>query len=132
MLAAGDGAPSIIVSAVELTFGILAVSIPTYRPLYYAIFPGRRDKSGYAHNSGFRVASSIRAHSNSIQNYVDISASGNPSSPRFGQTGIINVTDDVELVVTHTNRGRAWVGVAEDDEQRLVKPGKAVVSNTPG
>lgn len=61
-----------MVSIIEVTVGIVAVSIPTYRPVYRAILGrGRCDKSsdGYNHSRD-RMSMNIRGYNNVVQKNV--------------------------------------------------------------
>ncbi|KAI0141915.1 hypothetical protein GGR57DRAFT_519895 [Xylariaceae sp. FL1272] len=89
------------ISIVETTVGILAVSIPTYKPLYVRLFgrPKRRssDGGGDSNSSGLQKGS------------IPLSAQGS-RNPH------IRITHQIEQV-RHANLGGAWVEVPDEDER---------------
>ncbi|KAI1264775.1 hypothetical protein F5Y18DRAFT_78615 [Xylariaceae sp. FL1019] len=89
------------ITIVETTVGILAVSIPTYKPLYVRLFRGAKRRSS---NDGSDSNSSFQRRS------IPLSAQGSPRSHH------IRITHQIDMV-RHTNRGGAWVEVPEEDER---------------
>ncbi|KAI1350752.1 hypothetical protein F5Y01DRAFT_325818 [Xylaria sp. FL0043] len=97
-----DVAPTIIMNVLEITAGMLAVSMPTYRPLYKHIFGREISREGISRDS-----SSTQV------------CCGHMGSNHSG----INVTNHIELV-RHTNKSGQWVRVTDEDEEDLCKSTK--------
>lgn len=101
--------PAGMLSVVELMAGILAVSLPNYRPLYRALV--KRDK-------GSTPRSSENPYSNGSRS-VKITGGG---FAKNNNDGII-VTDEVDINLTPYNRKDGnWVRVGDDDESGLYTP----------
>jgi hypothetical protein len=99
-----------MLSVVELMTGILAVSLPVYRPLYRRVMG--RD------NTASTQRSSDNPYSNGSRS-VKITAGGFTKNNGDG----IVVTDEVDINLTPYNRkGGAWVRVGDEDESRLYTP----------
>ncbi|KAI1416809.1 hypothetical protein F5Y13DRAFT_204156 [Hypoxylon sp. FL1857] len=114
---AWDAAPSLIVSIVELTVGMLAVSVPTYRPLYRRMFSRSIDDSRWRFEGPTKDTLKKELYGRDTQTTVNVSASrGYFQDAPPG----INVVDQIELV-RHTNRSGNWVRV-DDDGERLCEP----------
>ncbi|KAI3331630.1 hypothetical protein HD806DRAFT_477917 [Xylariaceae sp. AK1471] len=104
------------ISIIETTVGILAVSIPTYKPLYKRLV----DSSNYYFRRGYMENSSNKDK----QRGELPQKSMIPSAPRESHVAPhINVTHQIELV-RHTKMGGSWVRVSEDDERQLYDPGQ--------
>lgn len=103
--------PAGMLSVVELMAGILAVSIPVYRPLWRRVV------------SKDSTASTQRSLENPYSNgsrSVQITAGG--YSSKSNSDGIV-VTDEVDIDLSPYNRkGGAWVRVQDDDTSGLYTP----------
>ncbi|KAI1490019.1 hypothetical protein F5X96DRAFT_679383 [Biscogniauxia mediterranea] len=107
--------PAAMIGAVELMAGILAVSMPTYRPLYYQLFkrtevpklykgPDGSYKGSYSINNG-------RIYTNNLPHTVSVSVDTSSGDPAPG----INITDQIELI-RHTHKNGVWVRVPDNSE----------------
>ncbi|KAI8628967.1 hypothetical protein F5Y19DRAFT_464918 [Xylariaceae sp. FL1651] len=108
-----DAAPTVIVSVVEITIGMLAVSIPTYRPLYRYLFGGGSDNTTTTYVSSYKETLHKNLYGKDTQNDVNVTSPGMHIGP--GHDGI-NVTNHIELI-RHTNRSGSWVRVLDEDEE---------------
>ncbi|RYC54164.1 hypothetical protein CHU98_g12043 [Xylaria longipes] len=99
--------PSALLAATELTVGFLAVSFPTYRPLFTK--PARTN--GSDHRSTKLRDSSRARHDgfNQSQHEVTVSAARDRSARHIG----IMVTDEIELL-RHSNTGGGWMKVPDN------------------
>ncbi|KAI1172112.1 hypothetical protein F4777DRAFT_19693 [Nemania sp. FL0916] len=105
-----DQVPSGLLAATELTVGLLAISFPTYRPL----FRGLGRVSGSARPIKF--GDSPSAHHDIFsrcQHRVTVSAAQDRSALHNG----IVVTDEIELM-RHSNPGGNWMDVLDEEEPR--------------
>ncbi|KAI0870305.1 hypothetical protein GGS24DRAFT_493099 [Hypoxylon argillaceum] len=114
-----DVVPSTIVSVVEIAVGMLAVSIPTYHPLYEYVTGGKKCiKSKNTRVCKYKEALHIGLYGEGMRNDVNITSPGiHMGSDHTG----INVTNHIELV-RHTNKSGNWVRVMDEDEEELHKP----------
>lgn len=115
--------PTAIVSVAEITLGMLAVSIPTYRPLYERIFGGRggiRRESNGANACRYKETLHMGLYGAGTRNDVNVTSPGTHIGCSHGG---INVTNHIELV-RHTNKSGNWVRVTDEDEdeEQLCKP----------
>ncbi|KAI1433477.1 hypothetical protein GGR50DRAFT_705391 [Xylaria sp. CBS 124048] len=95
------------VSAAELLVGILAASIPTYRPLYRRYFQRLKNVSGNSGNDSNppgkgQLPSQSRGANISARQGVTVNGPG------------VHVTDEIELT-RHTFRDGAWVRLADEE-----------------
>lgn len=105
-----DNMPAGMLSVVELMAGILAVSLPVYRPLYRRLV--NKDKGGTTQQSSDNPYSS---GSRSVQ----ITGGG---FSKNNSDGIV-VTDEVDINLTPYNRRDGhWVRVGDEDESGLYTP----------
>ncbi|KAI0433899.1 hypothetical protein F5Y09DRAFT_350484 [Xylaria sp. FL1042] len=113
-----DAAPTIIMNVLEITAGMLAVSMPTYRPLYKHIFRGgiSKDRSS-TQVCRYKETLHMGLYGKGTHNDVNVSSPGvHLGSNHSG----INVTNHIELV-RHTNKSGQWVRVTDEDEEELGK-----------
>ncbi|KAI1424480.1 hypothetical protein F5Y12DRAFT_797059 [Xylaria sp. FL1777] len=113
-----DAAPTVIVSVLEVTIGMLAVSIPTYRPLYKQI-SGRRMSSdtNSTRACSYKETLHIGLYGKNAHTNVNVTSPGtHMGSDHSG----INVTNHIELI-RHTNKSGHWVRVTDEDEEELCK-----------
>ncbi|KAI1177355.1 hypothetical protein F4777DRAFT_542691 [Nemania sp. FL0916] len=103
-----ENSPAIIVGLVEITIGILAVSISTYRPLYQHFSRSGAPLNGSDHE----------AKGSAVDRYTDVSYTArvliDSSAAVDAQFHGILATDQIELV-RHTKQGGTWVQI--DDGQ---------------
>lgn len=114
--AVGTAIPAGWVSEAELCVGFLAVSMPTYRPIYRKIVDGSVDGPDASTGNSYQRPLA-RGNDKNGSHSVKVSAEQlHLSSP--SQQGI-SVTDDVELV-HHVRHDGAWVMVPDDglDEEQ--------------
>ncbi|KAF2965286.1 hypothetical protein GQX73_g8295 [Xylaria multiplex] len=111
-----DNIPAGLLSVVELMTGILAASIPTYRPLYQRLFYGpavaSQQPTGKGSMSGKGSEATVNDQTfvrNSSRN-VSVSAGRFPPEFRPG----ISVTDQIEMVV-YSNKGGNWKRVSDTE-----------------
>ncbi|RFU74508.1 integral membrane [Trichoderma arundinaceum] len=105
-----DNMPAGMLSVVELMTGILAASLPIYRPLYRRIVS--RDIAGSTERS------SENPYANGSRS-VKITGGGYSKNNSDG----IVVTDEVDIDLSPYNRkGGAWVRVEDEDESGLYTP----------
>ncbi|KAI0378947.1 hypothetical protein F5Y04DRAFT_290669 [Hypomontagnella monticulosa] len=118
---AWEAVPSLIVSLVEATFGMLAVSVPTYRPLYRRIFHRSAEDLRWHSDGATKDSMKKGLYGREVQTNVNVSAAkGHLPDVSPG----INVVDQIELV-RHANRSGKWVRISDDDEQKLYEPAQA-------
>lgn len=113
--AAWDTVPTAIVSVIEITLGMLAVSIPTYLPLHEHIFGGRRGvcrKGSGASSCRYKETLHMGFYGECTRNDVNVTSPGTHVGCSHGG---INVTNHIELV-RHTNKSGNWVRVTDEDE----------------
>ncbi|KAH6605229.1 integral membrane [Trichoderma cornu-damae] len=105
-----DNIPAGMLSVVELMAGILAVSLPIYRPLYRRVFA--RDGTGGTQRSPENpCANGSRS--------VKITGGGSSKSTSDG----IVVTDEVDIdLSTYNRKGGAWFRVGDEDESGPYAP----------
>ncbi|KAI1181341.1 hypothetical protein F4777DRAFT_526933 [Nemania sp. FL0916] len=117
-----DVVPTGIIGMVEITIGLLAVSIPTYRPLYEHIFGGERERSDKrtSHPLKFMETLHMGIYGQGPRNDVNVTSHGTHMG--CDHAGI-NVTNHIELV-RHANRCGNWVRVTDEDEEELCKHGR--------
>ncbi|RYP41490.1 hypothetical protein DL767_000995 [Monosporascus sp. MG133] len=136
------GIPAAMINIVELMAGILAASIPTYRPLYrrwlqrgtlpihnksnprHYYHGGERNNS--RRNNKSRASDTDggfgdNALPHSVEVKVGCSNRAGDNHGRILSRGI-NVTEQIELVRHVTNANGTWVRVPDDDEVRLYNP----------
>ncbi|KAI0157907.1 hypothetical protein GGR52DRAFT_180575 [Hypoxylon sp. FL1284] len=101
--------PSIL-SIVELMAGFLAVSIPTYQPLYRRILHGTESKELQNIQRGDKYARSGAQYLWNTPRNVEIFATSSSDEPK---PWAINVTNHIELS-THSTAGGSWVRVPEE------------------
>lgn len=115
----GVAVPALLISQVEVCFGLLVVSVPTYRPLYRKLVYGTAEKESQPGISGprplaylgFKKISSYASKWNDSEHRVEITAGKDArDSPRG-----ICIQDDVELV-RHIQRDGIWVRVSDDTQ----------------
>ncbi|KAK5634921.1 hypothetical protein RRF57_010633 [Xylaria bambusicola] len=116
-----DAAPAVIVSLLEIVVGMLAVSMPTYLPLYKHIFRG----GGCRRSDGSRVCSyketlHIGLYGKGTHNAVNVTS---PGTHMGCDHGGISVTNHIELI-RHANESGQWVRVTDDEEEELCEPTK--------
>lgn len=113
-----DTTPTFILSVIEITVGMLAVSMPTYLPLYKHIF-GRVTCTSRTDTRACKYKESLRMgfYNVGAQNDVNVTSPGTHMGTDHGG---INVTNHIELV-RHTNRSGNWVRVTDEDEEGLCK-----------
>ena len=107
----GDNIPAGLVSVPEHMVGMLAASIPTYRPLYQHLIHGSA-KSNQNFNSGY---SRTRSIDDSFEPRTYMPRSVNISSGGLSNTirpGGVNITNQIQLSV-HSGSGRDWGRVPE-------------------
>ncbi|KAI0456253.1 hypothetical protein F5B21DRAFT_522714 [Xylaria acuta] len=109
-----DAAPAFIISVVEIAVGMLAISIPTYRPLYEHVFGGGgcRD-SNTARACRYKETLHMGLYGKDAQTDVNVTS---PGTHMGCDHGGINVTNHIELV-RHTKKSGSWVRVTDDDEE---------------
>ncbi|KAI2640979.1 hypothetical protein GGS21DRAFT_351828 [Xylaria nigripes] len=112
--------PTVIVSLVETTVGMLAVSMPTYLPFFKRTL---RSKSSTRSNLASRASTCykdalhMRLYGREGRNQVKVTSPGMHTEAEHGG---INVTNHIELI-RHTNKSGSWVRVNEEDEEELCK-----------
>ncbi|KAI0402872.1 hypothetical protein F4802DRAFT_574104 [Xylaria palmicola] len=103
-----------IVSIVEITVGMLAISIPTYRPLYEHLFRGGvRGNNDNTCDCGYKEALHMGLYGGEAQSNVKVTS---PGTHVGSDHGGINVTNHIELV-RHTKKSGNWVRVTDEDEE---------------
>jgi hypothetical protein len=101
--------PAGMLSVVELMAGILAVSLPVYRPLYRRLV--NKDRGGTQRSSENPYSSGSRS--------IKITGGG---FTKNNSEGIV-VTDEVDINLTPYNRKDGnWVQVGDEDELGLYSP----------
>lgn len=124
----GEAVPSLIVSLVEATFGMLAVSVPTYRPLYRRIFYRSAEDLRWRFEEVTKETTREGLYGKEIRTDVNISTSrGHSHDTPPG----IKVVDQIELA-RHENRSGNWLRVSDDDEQILREPEHAAIRTSKG
>ena len=121
----GDNIPAGLLSTAELMVGILAASMPTYRPLWRHLRHDENHGSTDASNSGYGY------RFENSKNTVNITG-GRGSVPLSGVG--INVTNQVEMSV-HPNHRDEWMRVSDetdDDQHRLTTQYGRAVSTPEG
>ncbi|KAI2633170.1 hypothetical protein GGS26DRAFT_590766 [Hypomontagnella submonticulosa] len=125
---AWEAVPSLIVSLVEATFGMLAVSVPTYRPLYRRIFYRSAEDLRWRFEEVTKETTREGLYGKEIRTDVNISTSrGHSHDTPPG----IKVVDQIELA-RHENRSGNWLRVSDDDEQILREPEHAAIRTSKG
>ncbi|KAI1756885.1 hypothetical protein F4782DRAFT_549283 [Xylaria castorea] len=119
-----DAVPAFIVSLVEIVVGMLAISIPTYRPLYEHVFGGGvcRDSKLNARVRRYKETLHMDLYGKDAQNDVNVTS---PGTHMGCDHGGINVTNHIELV-RHAKKSGSWVRVTDDEEEELCKPTERV------
>ncbi|GAW11604.1 hypothetical protein ANO14919_009510 [Xylariales sp. No.14919] len=113
-----DAAPTVIVSVFEITVGMLAVSIPTYQPLYKHVFGARIcSNNNNTRACCYKETLHIGLYGKGAQNDVKVTS---PGIHMGSDQGGINVTNHIELI-RHTNKSGLWVRVTDEDEEGLCK-----------
>ncbi|RWA13920.1 hypothetical protein EKO27_g1195 [Xylaria grammica] len=113
-----DAAPTVIVSVFEITVGMLAVSIPTYQPLYKHVFgPRICSNNNNTRACCYKETLHIGLYGKGAQNDVKVTS---PGIHMGSDQGGINVTNHIELI-RHTNKSGLWVRVTDEDEEGLCK-----------
>ncbi|GAP85294.1 putative integral membrane protein [Rosellinia necatrix] len=111
-----DAIPAAIFSVVEITVGMLAISMPTYLPLCEHVFRGgmcgHRIKT---HPYNYKENLHMDFYGGDMQNDVNVTS---PGTHMGADCGGINVTNHIELV-RHTNKSGNWVRVTDEDEEEL-------------
>ncbi|KAI0467130.1 hypothetical protein F4859DRAFT_518344 [Xylaria cf. heliscus] len=110
-----DAAPPFVVGVVEIAVGILAVSIPTYYPLYEHVFEGACRDSNNSRACRYKETLHMGLYGKNAQNNVNVTS---PGTHMGCDHGGINVTNHIELV-RHTNKSGSWVRVTDDEEEGL-------------
>ncbi|KAI1109750.1 hypothetical protein F5Y14DRAFT_391642 [Nemania sp. NC0429] len=122
--------PTAIVSVTEMTLGMLAVSIPTYRPLHEHIFGGGGGmcrKSNGTNPCRYKDTLHMGFYAEGTRNDVNVTSRGNHiGCPHAG----INVTNHIELV-RHTNKSGNWVRVTDEDEEELCRSREQMQTKDP-
>ena len=108
-----DTVPTVIVSFFEIAVGMLAVSMPTYRPLYYHIF-GKEKCSGSnsARVCSYKETLHMGLYGKGTHDAVNVTSPGIHMSCDHGG---ISVTNHIELI-RHTNESGQWVRVTDEEE----------------
>lgn len=112
---------------------MLAVSMPTYRPLYEHIF-GRATCNTTTDTRACKYKESLRMGFCNVHAHNDVNVTS-PGTHIGTDHGGINVTNHIELV-RHTNKSGNWVRVTDEDEEELCKAesessGGSRANNTP-
>lgn len=109
-----DAAPGFIIGVVEIALGMLAVSIPTYLPLYEHVFGGGvcRDTNN-ARVCRYKETLHMGLYCKDAQNDVNVTS---PGTHMGCDHDGINVTNHIELV-RHTNKSGSWVRVTDEEEE---------------
>ncbi|KAI1333984.1 hypothetical protein F5Y15DRAFT_430234 [Xylariaceae sp. FL0016] len=109
-----DGVPLTYISIVEVTVGILAASIPTYKPLYRRLTQRSTPHSSreYSHVNDREV---LRRGTFGRKANVTAGTHGGSSKP------IEDATHQIELM-QQGNMGGHWLPSLDDDESRLYDP----------
>ncbi|KAI0446525.1 hypothetical protein F4803DRAFT_18792 [Xylaria telfairii] len=123
-----DVTPGFIIGVVEIAVGMLAVSIPTYRPLYEHVFGGGvcRDRNS-TRACRYKETLHMGLYGKDAQNDVNVTS---PGTHMGCDHGGINVTNHIELV-RHTKKSGSWVRVTDEEEEEgeqeeLCKPEEEV------
>ncbi|RYC55773.1 hypothetical protein CHU98_g10435 [Xylaria longipes] len=113
-----DAAPTFIVGVVEIAVGMLAISIPTYRPLYDHVFGGGvcRD-SADARVCRYKETLHMGLYGKDAQTDVNVTSPGTHIGCDHGG---ISVTNHIELV-RHAKKSGSWVRVTDDEEEESCK-----------
>ncbi|KAI0975251.1 hypothetical protein F4678DRAFT_419743 [Xylaria arbuscula] len=114
-----DVAPTVIVSLLEITIGMLAVSMPTYYPLYKCIFGGGQISSDSEETRASSYKETLNMSLYGQGTHTDVNVSS-PGTHMGSDHGGINVTNHIELI-RHTNKSGHWVRVTDEDEEELCK-----------
>lgn len=109
----GTAIPAAWVSEVEICFGFLVVSIPTYRPIYRKIVYGSADAQDVRTGNSYQLEAGSYGSNKNASHNVQVSAQRTVPPTQFG----ISVTDEVELV-RHIQHNGSWVRVAESYHDR--------------
>ncbi|KAJ2985945.1 hypothetical protein NUW58_g5266 [Xylaria curta] len=113
---AWDATPTFIISVVEITVGMLAVSIPSYRPLYEHFFGGGICRSSSNARAGkYKDTLHMSFYGEDARNDVNVSS---PGTHLGCEHGGISVTNHIELV-RHARKSGSWVRVTDEDEVEL-------------
>ncbi|KAI0097891.1 hypothetical protein GGR51DRAFT_539522 [Nemania sp. FL0031] len=106
-----DIVPNAIVSLVEIAVGMLAVSIPTYRPLYNYAFGIKACSNNNSDGHVCRLKETLHMslYGEHMRNDVRVTS---PGIHMGTDCGGINVTNHIELV-RHTNKSGKWVRVMD-------------------
>ncbi|KAI1763486.1 hypothetical protein GGR53DRAFT_467259 [Hypoxylon sp. FL1150] len=104
-----DNVMSGALSVVELMTGLLAVSIPTYRPLFKHVFYSSEVSSNYQNHRMTESYRNIPSHT------AQVSVGTFRRETRPG----IRVTDQIELI-KHAAQDRSWVMVIDKDGVELI------------
>ncbi|KAI0903308.1 hypothetical protein F4823DRAFT_636274 [Ustulina deusta] len=114
-----DAAPTVIVGVLEVAVGMLAGSMPTYRPLYMHIFGGGMCCDNNSTRAcSYKETLHMGLYGESTHNDVNVTSPGTHMGSNHSG---INVTNHIELV-RHTNKSGHWVRVTDEDEEELCKP----------
>ncbi|KAI1361166.1 hypothetical protein F5Y08DRAFT_26870 [Xylaria arbuscula] len=118
-----DAAPTIIISFLQIVIGMLAVSMPTYRPLYNHIF-GKGECSGSnsarARACSYKETMHMGLYGKGTHNAVNVTSPGIHMNCDHGG---ISVTNHIELI-RHTNESGQWVRVMDEEEEELCRRAK--------
>ncbi|KAI0184090.1 hypothetical protein EV127DRAFT_505609 [Xylaria flabelliformis] len=113
-----DATPAFIISVVEIVMSMLAISIPTYRPLYEHIFGGGVCReSNNSRACRYKETLHMGLYGKDAQNDVNVTS---PGTHMGCDHGGINVTNHIELV-RHAKKSGSWVRVTDDEEEELCK-----------
>ncbi|KAI1827833.1 hypothetical protein F4861DRAFT_291365 [Xylaria intraflava] len=109
-----DAAPAVIVSAVEITVGMLAISIPTYQPLHKYIFGnGRGRRNNFTARISLKDTLNLSLYGKETRTDVNVTSPGRPIGVEHDG---ISVTNHIELT-RHKIKSGSWVRVIEEDEE---------------
>ncbi|KAI0509121.1 hypothetical protein F5B22DRAFT_658710 [Xylaria bambusicola] len=114
-----DAAPTVIVSLLEIVVGMLAVSMPTYLPLYKHIFRGGSCRmSNGSHVCSYKETLHMGLYGKGTHNAVNVTSPGTHMGSNHAG---ISVTNHIELI-RHTNESGQWVRVTDDEDEELCEP----------
>lgn len=109
----GDSIPAALVSEVELCFGFLVVSIPTYRSIYRKMTDGLASALEARIRKPYQVGAGSYGSNNSAPYTFQVSAQRTLSPAQMG----IVILNDIQLV-RHVQHNGDWIRVAENEHDR--------------
>ncbi len=115
-----DDIPAAVLSTIETSVGIFAVSLPSYRPLYQRVmqrlFPASSTTKNSYGKSGYSNQSSHVAGWTGHRTDTRIMASRAANNKSSG----ISVSRDIEMT-SHSSADGTWIGIDDHDENPLYK-----------